>query len=1236
MEILAIRIKNLASLEGITEIDFTQEPLQSSGIFAITGPTGSGKSTILDALCLALYAKTPRYDKAEIRIDIQDASGASISQSDVRGILRDGSTEGYAEVDFLATDGQRYRATWSVKRSKNKVDGNLQASASSLKNLDTGSDIGGKKTETLSHIEQLIGLSFEQFTRSVLLAQNDFTAFLKANKDDKSSLLEKLTGTHIYSEISKRIYERHRQEEEKWHLLNIQIQSIPSLSAEEVTQLQERKAELTRSIQSLEKTLDTCLQEIAWVNHGTELATGLQTAEQALIQAKEAKDLAQPRAHQLRQIEEVQHLRTLIDRLDNNQAQALEKQTALDKLETVLNTQEEALRHLHVKFQKVEEALKNALESREASRTDLAKARELDLRLESKKEQIDQEEKELMDKSTLASNHQSLYLAKQEEASSLDKEIQKQQDWKAGNIARGPVAENEHLILSKLKDAGGLLDSLSLHSAELTKLEAEITEVKDSTAQILKDIDVLEQAIKASGDTYQKETLLLNSIPIKEMQEARDATDRTIGSLLEAGAAWKLLYQSRIQKETLIQSIQENRDQLSEVKTQEASLLKQREEAFIQKNTTQDLLNKARLTASAGAESLRAQLKEGAPCPVCGSLEHPYAIHHPVLDEVLSGLEKEQQLRENAYNDLVQSHSHLQGVSTQLQAILRGQEAEVSTQEQALLQSEATFKPYAHLLPLTSLAPEQVSPWIQTQLEATRIKQETLSRQILQFNTQKEEVDSVKNTWDQQVKLASDTRFQYSTAQHTLNLLEERKRSILAQNAKADAALADIKVYLAPHFSNPQWFNSFQEQPENFTHRLTQFATEWRHTNEALEANINQQAMLHATLEGMKVQQETLDLSVSMGGRAVALLHEQYDQLSIARNALFEGTPVTEVEARLKSAVDRYQEMLNKVRSERETKQEETLQARSQKEHWSGDLDKIRLEALGLAGQLQASSPFEESVLRGLLAHTPSWVQEERKSLQALETTLTQSQSIVEDRLNRLNEHLSLRSTERTEQELNDLIADCRGNLDREKRAALQLEVTLQQDQENKLKIGALLQSMEAQSAVSSNWAKLNEVIGSADGKKFRQIAQEYTLDVLLQYANIHLATLSKRYLLQRIDQTLGLQVMDQDMGNEIRTVYSLSGGESFLVSLALALGLASLSSNRMKVGSLFIDEGFGSLDPHTLHVAMDALERLQHQGRRVGVISHVQEMTERIPVQIRISKEANGKSRVDIEGIYP
>src|SRR5690606_18872199 len=167
MKILAIRIKNLASLEGTAEIDFTQEPLCSAGILAITGPTGAGKSTILDALCLALYAKTPRYVQArETGIEIADVQGSSINQSDVRAILRDGTADGYAEVDFVGIDCQRYRANWNVRRARNQAAGSLQQATTTLKNLSTGHDIGGRKTELLAEIIRLVGLNYEQFIRS--------------------------------------------------------------------------------------------------------------------------------------------------------------------------------------------------------------------------------------------------------------------------------------------------------------------------------------------------------------------------------------------------------------------------------------------------------------------------------------------------------------------------------------------------------------------------------------------------------------------------------------------------------------------------------------------------------------------------------------------------------------------------------------------------------------------------------------------------------------------------------------------------------------------------------------------------------------------------------------------------------------------------------------------------------------------------------------------------------------
>jgi exonuclease SbcC len=192
------------------------------------------------------------------------------------------------------------------------------------------------------------------------------------------------------------------------------------------------------------------------------------------------------------------------------------------------------------------------------------------------------------------------------------------------------------------------------------------------------------------------------------------------------------------------------------------------------------------------------------------------------------------------------------------------------------------------------------------------------------------------------------------------------------------------------------------------------------------------------------------------------------------------------------------------------------------------------------------------------------------------------------------------------------------------------------QDDERRAQGQALLAEIERQQAEEQKWARLSELIGSSDGKKFRNYAQQFTLDVLLGYANRHLSQLARRYRLERVASTngpsLALMVRDQDMGGDVRPVNSLSGGETFLVSLALALGLASLSSNRVRVESLFIDEGFGSLDSDTLGVAMDALDALQAQGRKVGVISHVHEMTERIAAKIVVRPAGGGASAVSVQ----
>jgi exonuclease SbcC len=205
MKILAIRGCNLASLAGEFEIDLAHGPLGAAGVFAIVGPTGAGKSTLLDAMCVALFDRTPRL-QGRSTFAIGDEATA-LGAQDVRSLLRRGASQGWAEVDFESGDARRYRARWSVRRARGASDGRFQDEQITLTSLD-GERFGGTKTETLRAIHQRLGLSFDQFRRSALLAQGDFAAFLKAEGRERSELLERMTGTEIYSRLSVAAHQR--------------------------------------------------------------------------------------------------------------------------------------------------------------------------------------------------------------------------------------------------------------------------------------------------------------------------------------------------------------------------------------------------------------------------------------------------------------------------------------------------------------------------------------------------------------------------------------------------------------------------------------------------------------------------------------------------------------------------------------------------------------------------------------------------------------------------------------------------------------------------------------------------------------------------------------------------------------------------------------------------------------------------------------------------------------------
>nr|WP_240457728.1 SbcC/MukB-like Walker B domain-containing protein [Halomonas socia] len=481
--------------------------------------------------------------------------------------------------------------------------------------------------------------------------------------------------------------------------------------------------------------------------------------------------------------------------------------------------------------------------------------------------------------------------------------------------------------------------------------------------------------------------------------------------------------------------------------------------------------------------------------------------------------------------------------------------------------------------------------------------------------------------------------------------LEETERRL----ASARSALQEHPLYseLAEvnEAQRDAWLRAQQDDSESRRRRE-------RQTLDALARAETELAPLEDTLRQDELALTRLAADNASADQRLAELNEQLPPLREQRDTLAQrlaemlgehATPDAwqqRLDAALESARQAREQALTQQHGAEQTRQRLVQQEAYQTEQ----LNALRQERETLTGELDAwrsAHPgLDDATLARLLAESEEEAQQQERQLEAADQARQRAAATLTERRTALLEHRrgqGLLDTEDDEalrdERVEAELAHLRQNLDEGRRAlAPQLEAAQQardgaafalgDDDRKRARQQAGQAEREAARAEHRRWGQISELIGSADGKLFRRIAQAYNLEQLLEHANLHLAGLSRRYRLVRGGSELGLLVVDHDMGDERRSVHSLSGGETFLVSLALALGLASMASGELTIESLFIDEGFGSLDPQSLALAMEALDGLQALGRRVGVISHVQEMHERIPVQIQVEPLGNGTSR--------
>ena len=1022
MKILAIRGKNLASLEKEFEVDFMVEPLKSAGIFAITGRTGSGKSTLLDALCIALFDTSPRINSASENISVNDIGDRMINQHDCRTILRRGAADGYAETDFVSLGGERFRSRWSVRRAFFKADGAMKNSEISLLNLSTGKEEQGSKKELLKKITELIGLTFDQFIRSVLLAQGDFANFLKAKQAEKAELLEKLTGTTVFSQISIAIYEKAKEAETQWNILNERIKGIELLSDDHINELLSEKDEKRQVLSVLAKENELLTAQLKWMDEKDRLNNLVKEAESGYASRLKAIEDARERFEYIAQVDAAQTIRDTFGLLKNNQKQLAGHK---NNLQSTLHEREEngkRLSEARLSLSENEKELKQLLEKQKEIAPQIIKARELDVQIRAAKVTKDDAQKEYdaaktsFDKTTKSlAGFKQEYLQKEKILSALNL-------WFEDNKTYAALAPRTELLVTLAKDA------------EMAGKQMELN----------------------------KKTLAVNLLRLDE-------------------------------KQIQLEKLKQEGERLSRLLPAEIA-------------------------------ALRDRLTDGEPCPVCGSTVHP-----------ATKTEDRQRMKEQELK---------------------------KAQENNAKQTEALI----------------------TDIENGKNETARLSAQIESYTGQFNKAYSSLET-----NLACIPQwkelFEHATLVTFLNTRTEQWESKTVALTKTKEEIDKLATTITHEE------NKLKEGSENLTVKTERFVY-FRKNEEQLLSD-------RATVLNGKPADAAEQYFVDGQNRITEKIKKATDaqNVIIAKHESLTGI-ISRIQTDIRQSEEKHEELHQQV------------------DTW-----------------LKERKNFTYELLTELFEVDNTWIQFEKQALKMLAEAETTVKATLSERLKNLEYHHS--SKIKPEQEAKEIIQ----GLLMEKKEAVELltkriteiETLLSSNSKSKEQIKGLEKELQEKSALTENWKKLNMLLGSANGNKFKETAQGYTLDILLMYANRHLQELAPRYVLQRAPEKLGLQVVDTDMLNEVRSIHSLSGGETFLTSLALALGLSSLSSNRMKVESLFIDEGFGSLDSDTLRIAMDALEQLRTQGRKIGVISHVAEMTERIAVRINVLKTSNNKSVIDI-----
>ncbi len=1235
MKVISISGRNLASLESFS-IELANGPLAQVGIFAISGPTGAGKSTILDALCLALYDKFPRLtNTSRVPVGLSgDEMKSRLMSNDPRSILRRGCTGGFAEVVFKGVDGFFYRSRWEVQAPKRKSK-SLKIQEMSLVNLETDELLGRTKTEVLAAIREKVGLTFDQFRRSVLLAQGDFAAFLTANSDQRAELLERMTGTELYSKISILSHARAEAEKNNLHELEARSEEHQVLVEEERQNLEQNRIEAEKILQKISQAAALAKAEHEWHIQLGQLQAHQAELEKAFAQTAQNLLESKPLEKELAEFEQAQPLMSLVKQLD-----------ILDQDQAALFKQKKETKRKHESIKQEQQEIAIQLEKATGDRDLFHKEIANNRPLKDKALQLDTQQNDIVERTVdlqaqlKESKEQCSVVEQKYHALSRQVDACTQKQAKITKFLKenepiAPLAQQWQVYLVELHSYVDALANQQSVFAAVSSLEKNRTKGREDLDILGREKEQLEKQLIAYFDELNKAQEKLKKLDLQGLRLKNNELlqkKNILAQRLQLKRDWLKVVQEQqgkdediAQKRARVQELASVIDEATSRRGQEANFLAEAERG----------LKIAQIQAGESVQELRSALQDEEPCPVCGSHEHPYAHRESPSQSVVQEQEQRVHALRSTIMDLTRKIDLSSGEREQLDGRIKELRQECEEMSRSKASVEQAYSDLSHASDTCSFA-ESI----------TEEKEDVLELEMDQLDTELSDLDRLNESGD---KLGQEItskrqeedrlRAKLATLQQLISAQSEQAQVLevgLSEKSKEGELytkrLNDLEKKIKPLLA---WQEMWQQKlGQEGKALIGQLDTRVQHflSRQVEENNLQEQInalhpqVVEAKSKGTAFQQRVQQLSEDLNH-----LLKMAATLKQDRAALFGGKTLAEVEDEEQQTLERLNRFESTLKDKHSGHTEKHVELNTNLSSLGERLEQIsrqRESSKKEFANLLLQRNLTDEKVRTLLDHDETWCNTVREKLAKINSEHDQLQGRMLEVRTRLQGHKESLSPQYSEKEAKDALDNLLKEEDTAGKVLFEYNLRLKQDNEAREKLAQLGEEHRAQKKKTGLWLSIKDLIGSHDGKKFRTFAQSLTLENLLAYANSHLKEINQRYFLQRVPGTdLDIQVVDRDMGDEVRSVNTLSGGESFLVSLALALGLASLSAEQTQIESLFIDEGFGSLDAESLEIALDALSALYAQGRQVGVISHVQTLIERIGTHVRLEKRNNGKS---------